>query len=707
MSTRALSRPFALLLVVLSVSVVASGQDAAPANPLLAEFDTPFRVPPFADIRPEHYLPAIRAGIAAHLQEVDAIVASPEPPTFANTVEALEASGARLKRARMVLGAMAEVLADEEMQRVAAEAAPILAGHRDDIWLNAGLFGRVKAVWDQRQALGLGGEQARLLERTYKDFVRNGANLAAGDRERFRRVNEELSRLQVAFGDNLLAETKGFTLVLESTEDLAGLPQGVVDAAAEAAKERGLEGKWVFGLDKPSLIPFLQYSSRRDLRQRLFEGYVNRGNNDDEHDNKAILSRIAALRVERANLLGFPTFAHYALDDAMAGTPDRVRELLQRVWRPALVVASREANEMRDLIRAEGGTFTLQPWDWFYYANQVLQTRYAVDPEELRPYFQLDNVVQGAFGVANRLWGLRFVERPEVPTWHGDVKAYEVLDRDGSHLGLLLVDYYFRDGKSGGAWMNTLRDESVVAGERVAPIVTNNGNFTRPTAGRPSLLTLEEVTTLFHEFGHGLHALLSQCTYERLGGTNVATDFVELPSQIMENWALEPEVLATYARHYQTGAAIPAELVERVKTAARAGQGFATVEYVAASLLDLDWHALAEARGPSVPSFERKAMAAIALMPEIVPRYRSTYFNHIFGSDEYAAGYYSYMWAEVLDADAFEAFKEKGIFDQATAEAFRRNVLERGGSEEPMKLYVAFRGHEPAVEALLERRGLR
>jgi len=699
------------LLVILSLTLPLGAAGAAtvePAgtNPFLSEFSTPFGVPPFDLIQVDHYLPAMREGIAAQQREVEAIVSNPEPPTFANTVEALERSGALLNRVRQVLNAMTEVQASDEMQRIASESAPLIASHQDDIRMNERLFERLKMVWEQREGLGLDPEQAKLLERHYKDFVRGGANLGPEDKGELRRVNQELSVLQVEFGDNLLAETKDFTLVLEKPEDLAGLPPGVVDAAAEAAQQRGLEGKWVFGLDKPSLIPFLESSTRRDLRQRLFEAYINRGNHDDEYDNKAILSRIAALRVKKANLLGFPTYAHYALDDAMARTPDRVRDLLGRLWTPALAVARKEADEMRALIAADGQDFALEPWDWFYYAKRVLGEKYAVDPEELRPYFQLDNVVQGAFGVATRLWGVRFVERPELPTYHPEVKVYEVQEADGSLLGILYVDYFPRDTKVGGAWMNELRQESKVNGERVAPIITNNGNFTRPTASQPSLLTLEEVLTLFHEFGHGIHALLAQGTYERLSGTNVAIDFVELPSQIMENWALHPEVLASYARHYSTGEPIPAELVERVKAAAKAGQGFASVEYLAASLLDLDWHAVSEARGPSVPPFEARTREAIGLIPEIEFRYRSTYFEHIFGGTQYAAGYYSYIWAEVLDADAFAAFEEKGIFDRDTAQSFRRNILERGGSEDPMTLYVRFRGREPEVEPLLKKRGL-
>jgi peptidyl-dipeptidase Dcp len=694
--------------VAVTIAVITGGGMtlAAEENPFFKPFDTPFSVPPFERIRTEHYRPAFKQALADHKAEVEAIASRAEPPTFANTVVALERSGAFLDRVASAFDVLNESMTSDAMQEIADELAPLRARHTDDILMNAALFARIRALWDGRGALGLDREDVRLLERTYKDFVRGGAALEGAPKERLRRINEDLAQLTLRYANNILAENNDFVLMLENKEDLAGLPEGSLDAAAETAKARGQTGKWAFTLDKPSLIPFLQYSSRRELRERMFKAYVERCNHDDESDNKALASRIAALRAERAKLLGYATHAAWVLDDAMAKTPEQTLDFLKRLWPPALAVAKREAAEYREMIRREGGTFGLAPWDWFYYATKVQKERYALDDEALRPFFKLENVIDGAFGVATRLWGIRFVERPELPKYHPDVRVYEVTEREGGHIGILYVDYFPRQSKRGGAWMNGFRGQSIVAGKRVAPIITNNGNFTKPTREKPSLLTLEEVQTLFHEFGHALHGLLANGRYERLSGTAVAIDFVELPSQIMENWAVEPEVLRIYARHFQTGEPMPVELAERIRKAQLFNQGFATVEYLAASFLDLDYHTLAPGHGPSIPGFERRSMAALALIPEIVPRYRSTYFNHIFGSADYAAAYYSYIWAEVLDADAFEAFKEKGLFDQATAAAYRRHILERGNSEEPMELYKAFRGAEPKVEPLLKRRGL-
>ncbi len=691
-----------LVALILGGSMPALAED----NPFYAEFATPFGVPPFAQIKTEHYLPAFKEAIARHDREIAAIAESGEAPTFANSVVALEHSGALLGRVRAVFDVLNESLTSDAMQQIAQEVSPLRTKHADDVLLNERLFQRIRTLWETRAQLGLKPEDARLLERTYKDFVRNGAALEGAKKERLRKVNAELALLTLRFGNNVLAENNAFALVLERDGDLAGLPPGLIEGAAATAKSRDLAGKWVFTIDRPSVFPFLQYSSRRDLREQIFRAYIEKGNHDDEYDNKAVASRIAALRVERANLLGFPTHAAWVLDDAMAKTPEKTLEFLRRLWPPALSVAKREAAEYQALLAKDLPGAALEPWDWFYYATKVQKAKYDLDDEALRPYFKLEHVIDGAFGVATKLWGIRFVERQDVPKYHPDVRVFEVTEKDGTHLGILYVDYFPRASKRGGAWMNTFRDQSIEDGKRIAPIVTNNGNFTKPTPGKPSLLTLEEVRTLFHEFGHSLHALLSNSTYERLSGTNVATDFVELPSQIMENWATAPEVLPLYAKHFQTGQPMPAELIARIKKAELFDQGFQTVEYLAASFLDLDYHLLTTARGPSIPAFEKHSLEALGLIHEIVPRYRTTYFNHIFSSADYAAGYYSYIWAEVLDADAFEAFKEKGVFDQATAEAYRRNILERGGTEEPMELYKRFRGAEPKVEPLLKRRGL-
>jgi peptidyl-dipeptidase Dcp len=544
-----------------------------------------------------------------------------------------------------------------------------------------------------------------LLEKYYRDFVRGGANLDKEKKARLREINQELSLLTLKFGENILKENNRFELIIENKEDLEGLPQSVIDAAAETAKERGYKGKWVFTLHKPSMIPFLTYSAKRELREKIFKAYINRGNHNDELDNKKILLKIVALRLERAKLLGYKTHAHYVLEENMAKNPENVYKLLDKIWKPALERAKKEAEELQQMIYKEGKNFKLQPWDWWYYAEKLKKEKYDFDDSVLRPYFKLENVIKGVFYVANKLYGLQFVERNDIPKYHPDVRVFEVKDADGSHIGILYTDYFPRASKRGGAWMNSFRKQSKIGGKEIHPVITNNGNFSKPVGDKPSLLSIEEVLTLFHEFGHALHGLLSNCTYPTLSGTSVPRDFVELPSQIMENWALEPEVLKVYARHYKTGEVIPQELIEKLKKAKLFNQGFATVEYLAAAYLDMDWHTLTELNNIDPLKFEEESMKRIGLIPEIVVRYRSPYFRHIF-SGGYSAGYYSYIWAEVLDADAFEAFKEKGIFDKETAQSFRKNILEKGGTEDPMILYKRFRGAEPKVEPLLKRRGL-
>jgi peptidyl-dipeptidase Dcp len=674
-------------------------------NPFFEDFDTPFGVPPFDRIEIAHYMPAFDEAIKRHAAEIDAIASNPAPANFANTVEAMERSGEMLARVSNVFFAQNSSLTNDEMQEIAKEVAPRLSKHSDDILMNERLFRRVTAVNEVKGATDLSIEQKRLLEETYKSFVRNGANLDKEKQENLRAINEELSVLALKFGENILKENNRYELVIDDERDLAGLPENVVVAAAEAAKDRGHEGKWAFTLHKPSLIPFLQYSENRALRERMLKAYINRGDNGDELDNKKNLARIAELRVVRANLLGYKTHAHYVLEECMAKSPDKVYELLDRVWQPALKRANAEAEEMQRMIDAEGRDFKLQPWDWWYYAEKVKKAMYDLDEEMLRPYLQLENVRQGAFDVATKLYGITFEEVKDVPKYHDDVRTFVVKEADGNHVGLLYVDYFPRESKRGGAWMGAYRDEMRKDGKRVAPVIVNCGNFSKPTADTPALLSWDEATTLFHEFGHALHGLLSNCTYASLSGTNVATDFVELPSQIMENWASEPEVLRLYAKHYKTGAPMPDDLIEKIRETSLFNQGFATTEYVAASFLDMDWHTLTEAASLDPNGFEKKCLSRIGLIPQIVVRYRSPYFNHIFG-DGYSAGYYSYIWAEVLDADAFKAFKEKGLFDRETAKRFRENILGAGGTEDPMVLYKRFRGAEPKIDALLERRGL-
>jgi peptidyl-dipeptidase Dcp len=675
-------------------------------NPLLSEFDTPFQVPPFDKIKEEYYLPAFKEGMEQQNMEIEAIINNPESPTFENTIEALESSGSLLRRVGNVFYVLNGSMTNDNMQKIAKEAAPLESQHEDNIRLNGKLFQRVKAVYEQKDKLDLTTEQNTLLEKYYKDFVRNGANLDEEKKAKLREINQELSVLSVKFGDNVLKENNRFEMVIDKEEDLAGLPPAVITGAAEAAKERGYEGKWVFTIHKPSMIPFLQYAEKRDLREKIFKAYINKGNHNDELDNKDILSKIAALRVERANLLGYKTHADYVLENNMAKNPENVYKFLDQLWKPALKMAKKEAQELQEMISQEGHDFKLQPWDWWYYAEKLKKAKYDLDEEMLRPYFKLENVRQGAFAVANKLYGIQFVERTDIPKYCKDAKVFEVKEADGSHIGILYTDYFPRASKRGGAWMNSFRKQSKPHGKEVYPVITNNGNFSKPTGDRPALLSSEEVTTLFHEFGHALHGLLSNCTYNRLSGTSVARDFVELPSQIMENWAFEPEVLKMYAKHYQTGDVIPQELIDKLKKTSQFNQGFATVEYLAASFLDMDWHTLTEPKELDVNKFETESLNRIGLIPEIIVRYRSPYFNHIF-SGGYSSGYYSYIWAEVLDADAFQAFKETSLFDQKTAQSFRKNILEKGGTEDPMVLYKRFRGAEPTVEPLLKKRGLK
>lgn len=694
------SHLFLLLFFLLSFSLAQESE-----NPFFKEFDTPFGVPPFDRIKEEHFLPAIKAGIELHKKEIEAIANNPAPPTYENTIEALERSGPLLRRASDVFSVLNGCMTNDNMQKIAKEVAPMLAKHRDEITMNPNLFQRVKAVYEKRNDLGLTQEQKRLVEEYYKDFVRGGANLDEKKKARLMEINQELSLLSVKFGENVLKEENRFELVIDNKEDLEGLPESVIKAAEETAKENKYEGKWVFTLKKPSLIPFLQYSEKRELREKIFKAYINRGNNNDEFDNKETISKIIALRIEKAKLLGYRTHAHFILEENMAKTPEKVYELLKKIWEPALKVAKNEAKELQEMIKKEGGDFKLQPWDWWYYAEKVRKEKYELDEEVLRPYFKLENCIQGVFYVANKLYGIKFEERNDIPKYHPDVKVFEVKEADGTHIGIFYVDYFPRASKRSGAWMTSFRKQSKIGGQMINPVIVNVGNFTKPTEEKPALLSIEEVETLFHEFGHALHGLLSNCTYPSLSGTAVPRDFVELPSQIMENWVLEPEVLKVYAKHYQTGEPIPDELVEKLNKARKFNQGFATVEYLAAAFLDMDYHTLEDAKGFDPVKFEEESMKKIGMIPEIVVRYRSTNFQHIF-SGGYSAGYYSYIWSEVLDSDAFEAFKEKGIFDTVTALSFRKNILEKGGSEEPMTLYKRFRGREPKVEPLLKKRGL-
>ncbi|MGK9475434.1 M3 family metallopeptidase [Melioribacter sp. OK-6-Me] len=690
-----------IFLFVITLSTIIP-QEKIMDNPLLKEWNTPFGTPPVDEIKDEHFLPAIKYAVELQKKEIEAIASNSEEPTFENTIEAMEKSGSMLDRVSRLFDALNEANTNEKLQKAAREITPILTRHEDDIYLNEKLYKRVKVLYEKKESLGLNPEQMRLLEFYYKDFVRSGADLPPEKKEELRKINEEISSLALKFSENLLKETNAVALVIDNKEDLVGLPKSVIQLAAENASAKGYEGKWVFTLQKPSWIPFLQYSPKRELREKLFKAYIKRGNNNNEYDNKEIIARIVSLRVKRANLLGYKTHADYVLEVNMAKTPDRVYKFLHELWTPALKRAKSEVKQMQKIIESEGNNFKLQAWDWWYYAEKLKREKYNLDEEMLRPYFKMENVLKGAFEVASKLYGIKFIERNDIQTYHPDVKVFEVVDENDKHIGIFYTDYYPRDGKRSGAWSSSFRVQTNIDGNFVTPLVYNVGNFSKPTADKPALMSVDEVNTLFHELGHALHSLLSNTTYHRTKW--VPRDFVELPSQIMENWALEPEVLKLYAKHYKTGEPMQDELIAKIENSKLFNQGFETVEYLAAAFLDMDWHTLTDTAIYDVEEFEKKCFDKLGKIPEIESRYQTTNFAHIVGG--YSAGYYSYIWSAVLDADAFEAFKEKGdLFDKETANAFGK-LLAKGGTKEPMQLYIEFRGREPKVDALLKRRGL-
>lgn len=700
-------KSFIPFLIVASVFVGCNNKDKMTNsdNPLLAAYDTPFNVPPFDKIKDEHFRPAFEAALKQHNLEIDSIVNSAEEPTFVNTIVALENAGSLLNNVSTIFYNLNSANTNDTIQAIAKDLAPVISAHSDEIKLNTKLFAKVKAVYENKASLGLDAEDNKLLDETYKGFVRSGANLSETDKEKLKKINADLSVLTTQFGQNLLAETNAYELVVDKKEDLSGLPEGLVAAAAETAKTKGKEGKWVFTLSNPSVMPFLQYADKRELRQQIWNAYQLRGNNGNDNDNKETLIKIANLRLEKAKLLGYASHAAYVLEESMAANPTNVYALLNKLWGPALTKAKVESADIQKEIDAAKDTFKVAPYDWRYYAEKIRVKRFALNEEEIKPYFSLTAVREGAFATANKLWGISFVALNNVPTYHSEVEVYEVKDKDGSHLGLLYADFFPRDSKRGGAWMTSYRSQSTKDGKRVAPVISIVCNFTKPVGDQPALLTFDEATTLFHEFGHALHGLFSNVKYKSLAGTSVSRDFVELPSQVMENWAGDPEVLKTYAKHYKTGEAIPDSLIAKMDKAGTFDQGFATTEYVAASLLDMNYHATTTPISVDANVFEKGAMSKIGLIDAIIPRYRSTYFQHIF-SGGYSAGYYAYIWAEVLDSDAFAAFKEKGLFDQATADSFRKNILEKGGTGDPAELYRAFRGKDPDPIHLMKKRGL-
>ena len=676
-------------------------------NPFFSAYENEYGAPPFDKIKTEHYMPAFKEGIKQHQAEIDAIANSSDEPTFANTIEALDYSGDLLNKVNAVFFNLYSSTSNEEMEKIATEVSPLLSEHNDNMYLNEKLFEKVKTLYNNKAKLGLTAEQARLLDDYYKNFIRSGAALNPAQKELLRTINKELGLAELEFGQNVLAETNAYRKVITNESDLAGLPEGVRQAAADAAKEAGMEGKWVFTTQKASFIPVLQYSENRELRKELLMAYTQRANNNNKNDNKKVINKIIKLRIQKAKLLGFESPAAFILDNTMAKTPKAVYDFLATVWKPAVERAKTEASELQKLMDAEGKGEKLEAWDWWYYAEKLRIQKYNLNEEELRPYFKLDNVRQGAFDLATKLWGLQFKKLENMPVYHPDVEVFEVKDADGSLIGVLYTDYFPRASKRAGAWMENITPQYKKDGKNVRPIICNVGNFTKPTADKPSLLNMDEVETLFHEFGHALHGLLSQCTYPGQSGTNVSRDFVELPSQIMENWCFEPLVMKTYAKHYKTGALIPDSLITKIQNAGTFNQGFVMTELLSSALLDMDYHSLTDTTAFDVNAFEKASLDKIGMIPEIIVRYRSTYFNHVMGGG-YSAGYYSYTWAEVLDADAYQSFVETGdIYNKERATAFRKNILEKGDSEDPMVLYKKFRGKDPNPDALLRKRGLK
>ncbi|MFW6249009.1 MAG: M3 family metallopeptidase [Bacteroidota bacterium] len=684
-----------LIALTMIVSCTTTEED----NPFMKEYQTPFGVPPFSEIENEHFLPAFEQGIKQQEEKIQEIIDNSEEPTFENTIESLEYSGTLLDKVSSVFYNFISSNTSDELQNIAQEVEPMLSNHRDNINLNTELFERVKTVYKEYDRRNLNEEQIKLLIETYDNFERNGANLPDSEKIRFREINEELSLLTLRFGQNVLGEVNNFELYIDNEEDLSGLPESAIDEAAKAAAEEGEEGKWLFTLQNPSVMPFLMYIDNRELREEMNKAYINRGNMDNEFDNKEIIKQIVELRMERAQMLDFDNHADFILEKRMAKTEALVDAFLEELWSYALPVAEKEAEILQEYIDKEGNDFDLAFWDWRYYAEKVRKEKFDLDESEIRPYFEINNVREGIFEVVEKLFGLQFVKRDDVPVYHPDATAWEVLEADGeTHLGILYLDMHPRESKRPGAWMSSYRNQHVTEqGEFIHPVITVVCNFTPPSGDKPALLSFDEMVTFFHEFGHALHGLMANTNYKSLSGTNVTWDFVELPSQIMENWARHPEVLKMFAKHYETGETIPDELIEKIKDSGNFNQGFATVEYLSSAFLDMDYHRITEYVPFSVNAFEERVQQRYDMMDEIYFRHGSTHFQHVF-SGGYSAGYYSYIWSGVLDADAFQAFVETGdLFDKETANRFREEILEKGGTRDAMEMYVNFRGHEPEV----------
>lgn len=674
-------------------------------NPFFHPWGTYLDIPDFARIQTSDYLPAFQRGIEEQRLNINAVLENPAPASFYNTILAMENAAPLLQKVSLVFYGQRSANPTPAITALSKELAPILSSARDDIYLNDKLFQRVKAVYDQRDTLNLNEAQQRLLEDTYLSFSRGGANLNQQDKEKFRGINKAISELSLTFRENILADTNKFKLVIDNKADLAGLPDDIIATAAATARSKGLEGKWVFTIQKPSYIPFMTYADNRELRQQMYQAYTTQADHDDEHDNKKLLAKIASMRVERAHLLGYRSHADYVMEQRTAKKPENVYDLLDKLWPAALAKAKDERAQMQAMIDSSNNHFKLKAWDWRYYANKVRAEKYDFDEQQTKPYFSLNNTIKGMFYTANRLYGLTFVERDDLPKYHPDVRTFEVHDKDGSVLGIFMGDYFVRDNKRSGAWASPYRKQQMKDGQRVPPIVVNVLNLAAPIDGKPTLLTFDEASTVFHEFGHALHHMLSNVQYTSQAGTAVPTDYVEFPSQVNENWMTQPEVLAQFAHHVDTGEVIPQALVDKALAAGKFNQGFNTVEYLAATKLDLDWHSLTDTKLRDAAKFEQASLKKMGLIDEIPPRYRSTYFGHIFSSG-YSAGYYSYIWADILGADAFESFKENGIFDKATADAFRYKLLSKGGSRDPMQMYRDFRGKDADIKPLLESRGL-
>lgn len=701
-------------MIALSVITLASCStknepktEAEPKNPFLTEYTTPFQVPPFDQIKNEHYLPAFEAGMKEQLAEVEAIIGNAETPTFQNTILPFDKSGETLDRVSNVFFNLNECLTNDEMIKIAETVLPLLSKHSDSIMMNPKLFERIDYVYQHRNEMGLDDQQIRVVEKYEQDFVRNGAALPADKQEELSKINEQLSTLSLQFGNNLLKENAGYKLIIENEADLAGLPQTSIDAAAEQAKADSIEGKWVFTLSKPSLIPFLQFADNRDLREQMYKAYYNRGDNDNANDNKQLINEMVKLRVQKAKLFGYDNYADYVLAVNMAKDSKTVDKFLIDIFNPAQQLAKKELAEMQAIADAEGANIKLEGWDWWYYAEKLRKAKYAFDENQIKPYLTVDNVRNGMFMAANKLYGVTFTQNTNLPVYYPGVETYEVKEANGDFLGILYMDYYPRESKSGGAWCTSFRESGHdINGKKIYPVVSLVMNFTPASGDTPALLTWDETETMWHEFGHSLHAFFSDGLYSRTCG-NVPHDYVEMPSQIMENWVAEPEVIRMYAKHYQTGEPMPDSLINKIENSALFNQGFMTTELIAASILDMKYHELTEAQDLDVDAFEKQQMDAIGLMPEILPRYRSTNFSHIFNGG-YSAGYYAYTWAEVLDKDAFNYFKTSGdLFNPELAASFRKNCLQECGNDEGMVQYRKFRGQDPDYEPYLKARGLK